>query len=44
MNGVVETIQNGLKSGMIKDYYVTNAEIDSFNCFEGNIYTFLLTL
>lgn len=38
MNGIVETIQNGLKSGMIKNYYVTHAEIDSFNCFEGNIY------
>lgn len=38
MNGVVETIANGTKSGMIENYYVTSAEIDSFNCFEGNIY------
>ena len=38
MGGVLKTIQNGTESGMIKNYYVTNAEINSFNCFEGNIY------
>lgn len=38
MNAVVETITNGIESGMIKNYYVTSAEIDSFNCFEGNVY------
>ena len=38
MNGVLETIQNGIKSGMIENYYVTSAEVVSFNCFEGNIY------
>lgn len=38
MNGVVETINNGIKSGIIENYYVTNAECISFNCFEGNIY------
>lgn len=38
MNGVIETIDNGIKSGMIENYYVTNAEAVSFNCFEGNIY------
>lgn len=38
MNGVLETIQNGTESGMINNYYVTKAEINSFNCFEGNIY------
>lgn len=38
MNGIVETIQNGLESGMINNYYVTSAEIASFNCFEGNVY------
>lgn len=38
MNGIVETIQNGVESCMITDYYVTKAEINSFNCFEGNIY------
>lgn len=38
MNGVVETINNGIKSGIIENYYVTSAEVVSFNCFEGNIY------
>ena len=38
MNGILKTIENGTKSGMIENYYVTNAEINSFNCFEGNIY------
>lgn len=38
MNGVLETIQNGTESGMINNYYVTKAEINSFNCFESNIY------
>lgn len=38
MNGVLETIQKGTESGMINNYYVTKAEINSFNCFKGNIY------
>ena len=38
MNGVLETIQHGTEIGMVKNYYVTKAEINSFNCFEGNIY------
>ena len=38
MNGVLKTIQHGTEIGMIKNYYITNAEINSFNCFEGNIY------
>ena len=38
MNGVLKTIQYGTEIGMIKNYYITNAEINSFNCFEGNIY------
>lgn len=38
MNAMVETINNGTKSGMIKDYYVTSAEKVSFNCMEGNVY------
>lgn len=38
MNGVVDTIDNGIESGMIENYYVTKVEINSFNCFEGNIY------
>lgn len=38
MNAVVETIENGTKSGMIENYYVTSAEINSSNCMEGNIY------
>lgn len=38
MSGVLETIQNGIKSGMIENYYVTSAEGVSFNCFEGNVY------
>lgn len=35
MNGIIGTIQN---TDMVKDYYVTSAEVVSFNCFEGNIY------
>lgn len=38
MNGVLKTIQHGTEIGMIKNYYITNAETNSFNCFEGNIY------
>lgn len=38
MNAMVETIDNGIKSGMIKDYYVTSAEKAGSNCMEGNIY------
>lgn len=38
MNGVLETIQHGTEIGMIENYYVTKVEINSFNCFEGNIY------
>lgn len=38
MNNVVETINNGIKSDIIENYYVTNAECISFNCFEGYIY------
>lgn len=38
MNAMVETINNGLESGMIKNYYVTSAEKASFNCMEGNVY------
>lgn len=38
MGGVLKTIQNGTESGMIKDYYVTNAKIISFNSYEGNVY------
>lgn len=37
-NAIVETIYNGLQSGMVRDYYVTSAKKVSFNCMEGNIY------
>lgn len=30
MNGIIGTIQN---TDMVKDYYVTSAEVVSFNCF-----------
>lgn len=38
MNGTLETIQKGTESGMIKNYYVTKAEISYFNEMEGTIF------
>ncbi len=35
IDSIIGTIQN---TDMVKDYYVTSAEVVSFNCFEGNIY------
>lgn len=34
MNGIIGTIQN---TDMVKDYYVTSAEVVSFNCIERKI-------